>query len=117
MEKKKTPAQVQAEMLCNTLRPEYQGLVLTLINAIGELQTKIEQQTPVYRKEGKLYQEVELGTGEVVKRPDPTMQEYRALIKDYATVLKNLSEIVSENKAPTQISDMAELKKKFKIAK
>ena len=94
------------------IRPQ----AVTLANAVLAMQDKIDQQIPIY-EQMPLAQQVTVGTGEKMLRQNPAVQEFRATVRDYAAALDNLQDILSENKAPTQISDMAELRKKFKIAK
>lgn len=105
-----------AEKLVRNVNPDIKGQALTLANAVLAMQEKIEQQIPNYA-DMELAQEVTVGTGETMLRQNPAVQEFRATVKDYAAALNNLQDIISENKAPTQVSDMAELRKKFKMAK
>lgn len=105
-----------AEKLCQGVKPELRQQAMTLANAVLSMQEKIEEQIPTY-KASEMYQEVTTQTGDLMLRSNPIMQEFRATVKDYAAALNNLQNIVSENKTPTQTSDMAELRKKFKVAK
>ena len=105
-----------AEELCSNVREDIKPQVVTLANAVLAIQAKIEQQIPKYGKM-KLAQRVKVGTGEKVIRANPEIQEFRATVRDYAASLNSLQTILSENKAPTQVSDMDSLMKKFKIAK
>ena len=105
-----------AEELCSNVREDIRPQVVTLANAVLAIQAKIEQQIPKYGKM-KLAQRVKVGTGERVIRANPEIQEFRATVRDYATSLNSLQMILTENKAPTQVSDMDSLMKKFKIAK
>lgn len=105
-----------AEELCSNVREDIKPQVVTLANAVLAIQAKIEQQIPKYGKM-KLAQRVKVGTGEKVIRANPEIQEFRATVRDYATSLNSLQMILTENKAPTQVSDMDSLMKKFKIAK
>lgn len=89
--------------------------VKTLVNAVIAMQDKIEQQIS-YFKDMPLSQEVETNTGDTVLKQNPEIQEFRAMVRDYAAHLSTLQKMMSDNK-PTQISEMAELRKKFKIAK
>ena len=104
------------EKLCQGVKPELRQQAMTLANAVLSMQEKIDEQIPTY-KSAEMYQEVTTQTGDLMLRSNPIMQEFRATVKDYAAALNNLQNIVSENKMPTQTSDMAELRKKFKVAK
>ena len=114
MAKQKKPT--KAEALCSGVKPEIREQAVTLANAVLAMQEKIDQQIPNYAKMD-LAQEVTLGSGNTAIRQNPAVQEFRATVKDYAAALNSLQDIISENKAPTTVSDMAELRKKFKMAK
>lgn len=105
-----------AENLCKDVKLDIKEQAVTLANAVSAMQKKIEQQIPVYAN-SDLAQEITVGTGETMLRQNPVVQEFRATVKDYSTALNNLQDILSENKSPTSVSDMSELRKKFKIAK
>ena len=106
----------QAEKICANVSADIKPQALTLANAVLAMQNKIDQQTPIY-EQMPLAQQVTVGTGEKMLRQNPATQEFRATVRDYATALNNLPDILSENKSPTSVSDMLELRKKFKIAK
>lgn len=117
MKKKQTEiSQTQAEALCVEVAEKIRPQAVTLANAVLAMQEKIEQQIPVY-KVMELSQEVTVGTGETMLRQNPAVQEFRATVRDYAAALNNLQDILEENKAPTKVSEMSELRKKFKMAK
>lgn len=105
-----------AERLCSNVREDIKPQVVTLANAVFAIQAKIEKEIPKYGRM-KLAQRVKVGTGEKIIRANPEIQEFRATVRDYATSLNSLQMILTENKAPTQVSDMDSLMKKFKIAK
>ena len=106
----------EAEKICANVSKDIRPQVITLTNAVLAMQGKIDQQIPVY-DQLPLAQQVTVGTGEKMLRKNPAIQEFRATVRDYAAALNNLKDILSENKAPTQVSDVAELRKKFKVAK
>ena len=106
----------QAEKICANVSADIKPQALTLANAVLAMQNKIDQQIPIY-EQMPLAQTVTVGTGEKMLRQNPAVQEFRATVRDYATALNNLQDILSENKSPTSVSDMSELRKKFKIAK
>ena len=106
----------KAQELCAGVKPDLRELAETLANAVLAMQEKIEEEIPAY-KDSPLAQVLTTTQGEKALKQNPAVQEFRATVRDYAAALNNLQDILSENKAPTQISDMAELRKKFKIAK
>ena len=113
MDKKK---QTKAQELCAGVKPDLREMAETLANAVLAMQEKIEKEIPAY-KNAPLAQVLTTTQGEQALKQNPAVQEFRATVRDYAAALNNLQDILSENKAPTQISDMAELRKKFKVAK
>lgn len=108
--------ELAAEKLIKSVNPEIKDQVATLANAVLAMQEKIEQQIPEYQQM-PIVQVLTTTQGEKALKQNPAMQEFRATVRDYAAALNNLQDIISENKAPTNISDMAELRKKFKMAK
>lgn len=87
----------------------------TLEDAIFAMREKITQQIPVFR-EAPLAQMVIVGTGEEVLRQNPTVSEFRALVRDYGQTIKTYRELTaSENKAETTSLD--EIRARFRVAK
>ena len=109
-------SQTKAAALCSGVKPEIRELAETLASAVLAMQEKIESEIPAY-KSAPLAQILTTTQGEQALKQNPAVQEFRATVKDYALALNNLQDILSEHKTPTQISDMAELRKKFKVAK
>ena len=58
----------------------------------------------------------EMGDGREILRANPEVQEYRALVKDYCQVVKAYKEI-SEAKEPASISNIEDIRSRFKVAK
>lgn len=104
----------KAEELCERVGPELRAQTVSLANAVLTMQEKIEQQIPIYKSE-PLSQKVTLGTGEEVQRVNPFVQEFRATVRDYASALNNLKEILEENKTEASISPVDSLRNKFKV--
>lgn len=104
----------KAELLCEGVSSDVKAQAIALANAVLTMQEKIEQQTPKY-KDAELAQEVTLGTGEKVLRPNPLTQEFRATVRDYAAALNNLDEILNNKKAATEVSPVEALRSKFKV--
>ena len=106
----KTKAEVMCEGVSDDIRPQ----ATTLANAVLAMQEKNEQQVPVY-KDQPLAQQVTVGTGETVLRQNPITQEFRATVRDYATALNNLKDILEEKQAPTGKSSVEDLRKRFGV--
>ena len=104
----------KAEELCERVSPELRAQTISLANAVLTMQEKIEQQIPIYKTE-PLSQKVTLGTGEEVQRVNPFVQEFRATVRDYASALNNLKEILEQNKTEASISPVESLRNSFKI--
>lgn len=107
---------INAKEICKNVKQDIRPQAETLAEAVLAMQKKIEQQIPNY-DEMPLAQEVTTTQGEKALKQNPAVQEFRATVRDYATALSNLQVIISENKMPTEVSNMAELRKKFKMAK
>lgn len=108
--------EMNAKTLCGNVSEEYRPQVETLVKAVAAMQHKIDQQIPQY-KEAELAQEVTVGTGETMLRQNPLVQEFRATVRDYAQALKNLKEIIEENKTAENISSLDAFRKKIKAVK
>ena len=60
--------------------------------------------------------EAEMGDGRVIERANPFVQEYRALIRDYASTMKAYKDITGQ-KGEKEQSSLEDIKSRFKIAK
>ena len=104
----------KAEQLCQNVNPDLKAQAITLANAVLTMQEKIEQQIPNY-KTADLAQEVTVGTGEKMLRQNPLTQEFRATVRDYATALNNLEEILESKPAAQGASAVEQLRNRFKV--
>jgi len=107
-------AKTKAEELCEGVSSELKAQAITLANAVLTMQEKIEQQIPTY-KEAPLAQQVTVGTGETMLRANPMTQEFRATVRDYATALNNLNEILDAKNDKPSASAVDELRNRFKV--
>ena len=106
-----------AEKICANVSADIKEQAVTLANAVLTMQSKIEQQIPIY-KQMPLAQQVKVGTGETMLRANPATQEFRATVRDYAQALNSLNNILEENKTTTaEVSNLDDFRKKFNIAK
>lgn len=110
----KVQVKTKAETLCERVEPELKAQAITLANAVLTMQEKIEQQIPNYKK-ADLAQKVIVGTGEEMLRQNPLVQEFRAMVRDYATALNNLEEILENKKAEPEVSPLDSLRNRFGV--
>ena len=87
----------------------------TLMKAILSMQKKLEENEQAYIKE-PLVVDVEMGDGRWVPRPNPFVQEYRAMVRDFAAALKAYKDITDEKDTP-EINSLEEIRTRFKVAK
>lgn len=106
----------KAEKICANVDADIKPQVETLAKAVLAMQAKIDQQIPIY-EQMPLAQQVTVGTGEKMLRQNPAVQEFRATVRDYSQALNNLKAIVDNNAEAVEIDDIADVKKKFKLAK
>lgn len=104
----------EAERICADVPLALRSQAVTLANSVLAMQRKIEQQIPNYDSM-PLAQEVTLKTGETVIRQNPAAQEFRATVKDYATTLNYLKNILDEEEPDHETSAVDDLRKKFKL--
>lgn len=53
--------------------------------------------------------------GEPAIKANPAMQEFRATVRDYATALKSLQDIVESNQTAEKASSLADFRNKLKV--
>ena len=87
----------------------------TLMKAILSMQKKLEENEQAYIKE-PLVVDVEMGDGRWVPRPNPFVQEYRAMVRDLAAALKAYKDITDEKDTP-EINSLEAIRTRFKVAK
>lgn len=87
----------------------------TLIKAILSMQEKLIKNEKDFI-EAPLMIEVEMGDGRWVPRPNPFVQEYRAMVRDFSAAIKAYKEITGE-KDSAQVSSLESIRSKFKVAK
>lgn len=104
----------EAEKICKNVSPELKSQAVTLAAAVLAMQEKIESTIPEY-KTMPLSQTVTVGTGETILRANPSIQEFRANVRDYASALADLKKILDEKKAPAEASAIEELRNRFKV--
>lgn len=85
----------------------------TLLKAILSMQDKIIESQPEYEA-AELTYVAEFGNGAKRILPNPVVTEFRALVKDYASVLKVYKEI-SGNGEPLEGNRLSELRQRLKV--
>jgi len=87
----------------------------TLKKSILTMQRKIQDSEEEIR-EAPLTIEAEMGDGRYVTRANPALQEYRALVRDFASALRAYKEITGE-KETAEVNRLESLRSRFKVAK
>lgn len=106
-------ASKQAARICAGVDKKYKKQAVTLAKAVIALQDKIEQQLPIY-EQLPLAQTLTTTQGEKALKQNPAVAEFRATVRDYATSLKNLQDIVENNKAPEKQTTLTDFRLKLK---
>lgn len=96
-------------------RKKYKESPETLMKAILSLQKKLEENEAEFLA-APLSIEVELGDGRWVPRPNPVVQEYRAMIRDFSAAIKAYKEITGKQDTP-EINSLDSIRSRFKVAK
>lgn len=96
-------------------KKKYEQSPETLMKAILSLQQKLEDNVEQFREE-PLRVMVEVGDGREVPRANPFVQEYRAMVRDYAAALKSYKEITGTKETP-ELSSLEAIRAKIKVAK
>lgn len=87
----------------------------TLMKAILSMQEKLEKGEKEFIS-APLMIEVEMGDGRWVPRPNPFVQEYRALVRDFSAAIKAYKEITAETES-AEVSSLDSIRARFKVAK
>ena len=96
-------------------KDKYKKSPETLMKAILSLQKKLEDNEARFLQE-PLRLWVENANGIDVPKPNPFVQEYRAMIRDFSAALKAYKEITGEKDEP-EISSLENIRSRFKVAK
>lgn len=96
-------------------KDKYKKSPETLMKAILSLQKKLEDNADQFQRE-PLRVWVENSNGVEVPKPNPFVQEYRAMVRDFAAAIKAYTEITGK-KDETQVSSLESLRSRFKVAK
>lgn len=96
----------------SVLRPQIE----TVAKSVLAMQTQLEENYNEYITQ-PLSIEVVKGDGEIISRANPYVQEYRALLKDYTSAIKQLQELTNGVKVEQEMNALVNMKEKFKIAK
>ena len=96
-------------------KEKYKKSPETLMKAILSMQKKLEDNEKRFLDE-PLRVWVENSNGTEVPKPNPFVQEYRAMIRDFAAALKAYKDITGEQES-AQVSSLESLRSRFKVAK
>ena len=87
----------------------------TLRKAILSMKRKIEKNKAEFLSSDLTY-EAEMGDGRLIQRGNPFVQEYRALVRDYAAAIKAYKEITGSQEV-AEADPLDDIRNKFKVAK
>lgn len=85
----------------------------TLLRTILAMQDKLLAEEAAFRS-APMSIEAEMGDGRVISRPNPFVQEYRALAKDFANACKAYNEIAGAS-APEASAKLADIRERLKV--
>ena len=95
---------------------EYYGDIRTVDVTIRRIREKIEKNTPEFL-EMPLAQTLTTTQGDVAQKANPAVQEFRALVRDYAAALKTLRDIKGNQPEEVEASNLESIRSRFKVAK
>ena len=93
---------------------DYETQENALFEALLALEFKVRAEMSDFRKESMI-QEVTTGSGDTMKRANPAVQEFRALVKDYATLCKVAKEFCGAKKTEESSSKLKDLRSLIKV--
>ena len=94
---------------------KYEKSPETLMMTILSLQQKLEDNEERFLRE-PLMVWVENANGIDVPKPNPFVQEYRALVRDFSAAIKAYKEITAETEN-AEVSSLDSIRARFKVAK
>ena len=106
-----------AASMCKKANKDIRAQAVTLAKAILAMQEKIETQIPVYEKL-PLAQALTTTQGEKALKNNPAMQEFRAPVRDYASALNDLNQLIEDHPAEqaANVSALDSLRDRFRAA-
>lgn len=87
----------------------------TLRKAILSMRRKIEKHKTEFQDAPLTYEAV-MGDGRIIERGNPLVQEYRALVRDYAAALKAYNELTGKEDT-AEVSRLDDIRSRFRVAK
>ena len=104
-----------AASMCKKVNKDIKAQAMTLAKAVLAMQEKIEAQIPVYEKL-PLAQMLTTTQGEKALKNNPAMQEFRATVRDYASALNDLNQLIEDHPAEQDksVSTLESLRDRFK---
>ena len=96
-------------------KDKYKKSPETLMKAILSLQKKLEDNADQFQRE-PLRVWVENSNGVEVPKPNPFVQEYRSMGRDFSAALKAYKEL-TDKKDEAQVSSLESIRSRFKVAK
>ena len=96
-------------------KTKYEKSPETLMMTILSLKKKLEDNEKQFLEE-PLMVWVEMNDGRDVPRANPFVQEYRAMVRDFAAAIKAYKDITGD-KGTAQVSSLESIRSKFKVAK
>ena len=102
--------------ICKNINSPLKPQIETLASVVISLQKTLEDNYDEFLEQ-PLSISVTVGTGELVNRSNPLVQEYRAVFKDYINAVKQLKEIIDDVGVEEELNALASAKERFKIAK
>jgi hypothetical protein len=104
------------EKVCKNIDSPLRPQIETIVQVVLSLQTQLEENYNEYLTQ-PLSISVTVGTGETISRANPFCAEYRALFKDYIAAVKQLKELIADVAVEEELTALASVKERFKIAK
>ena len=96
-------------------KEKYKKSPETLMKAILSLQKKLEDNADQFQRE-PLRVWVENSNGVEVPKPNPFVQEYRSMVRDFSAALKAYKDITNEKDTP-EINSLEAIRTRFKVTK
>ncbi len=104
------------EKICSNVNSPLRPQIETVVATTLALQKKLDDNYDEYLNQ-PMSLTVTVNTGEVIRRANPFVSEYRSTFKDYANALRDLKKLCEDVGIEEEISSLAKMKEKLNIGK
>jgi len=104
------------DKICKNVNSPLRSQIETVVESVLAMQTQLEDNHDEFLTQ-PLSIQVTVGTGEIINRANPFVQEYRTLFKDYMNALVQLTKLIDDVSVEEEINTLSSIKEKIRLVK